>query len=86
MNTKSLLIILISYNFRNKIVIGENILAVLPVDSPSHMRSFTPLLEALIRNGHNVTVISIYSMGDGLHKQYRHVEVKTNFELEGCIT
>lgn len=80
MKIKSLLFIFsMLNNFYDKIVTGENILVVMPVCFSSHLRSFIPLVEELIRNGHNVTVFSKYPMADIQQTKYNYVEVKINY-------
>lgn len=88
MNTKGLLFIFMLNNFYNNFVAGENILVVMPICFSSHLRLFIPLMDELIRNGHNVTVISQHPMVDNLlQAKYNHVVVKTKYcEIQGYVT
>lgn len=87
MNLKSLLLIIMLNNFFNNFVTGENILVVMPICFSSHLRVFIPLVDELIRNGHNVTVISNHPMSKDLQAKYTHVEVKANIcQMQGNVT
>lgn len=73
-----LFIFMLTHIFFEKFVTCENILVVMPMCWSSHLRSFIPLVEELIRDGHNVTMISKFPLAHELHTKYNHVEVKTN--------
>lgn len=81
MNIKGLLFMWILHEFHNKVATGKDILVVMPTCFSSHVRSFIPLVEELIKNGHNLTVISKYPMADIQQLKYNHVEVKTTYCL-----
>lgn len=53
----------------------SNILAFLPTEGKSHFFGFKPLLETLVNRGHNVTLVSPFSL-DRTKLPYRFVEVE----------
>lgn len=53
----------------------SNILAFLPTEGKSHFFGFKPLLETLVNRGHNVTLVSPFSL-DRAKLPYRFVEVE----------
>jgi glucuronosyltransferase len=50
-------------------------LAFLPTEAKSHFFGFKPLLEALVNRGHNVTLVSPFSL-DRAKLPYRYVKVE----------
>lgn len=86
MNAKVLLSILLLNNFY-KIVRGENILVMMPVCYSSHLRPLIPLVEELIRNGHNVTMVSVVPVADDFQTKYKYVAVKPDYcQSKGYFT
>jgi len=72
MNSIVLIIgILISVNSS----LSSNILAFLPSKARSHYGAFEPLLKELAEKGHNVTVLSPFSMKNP-PPSYHHIQVE----------
>lgn len=61
----------------------RNILAFLPTETRSHFNGFKSLLEALVARGHNLTLVSPYSLGPNTSIPYRHVRVEVRNPAEG---
>lgn len=65
----------------------SNILAFLPTETRSHFNGFKPLLETLVARGHNLTLVSPFSLSsvtdDGLPLLYTHVQVEINNKVSG---
>jgi len=55
--------------------LSSNILAFLPSKAPSHYRAFEPLLKELAVRGHNVTVLSPFTMKNP-PLSYHHIKVE----------
>ncbi|KAF5302668.1 hypothetical protein FQA39_LY19052 [Lamprigera yunnana] len=57
-----------------------NILGIFPHTGKSHFNIFEPLMKALVRKGHNVTVISHFPQKDVL-KNYEDISLKGTFPI-----
>ncbi|XP_050423758.1 UDP-glycosyltransferase UGT4-like [Adelges cooleyi] len=56
---------------------ASNILAFLPTETHSHFNGFKPLLRELVKRGHNLTLVSPFSLGNDL--LYTHIEVEKHY-------
>lgn len=64
-----------------------NILVFLPAEIKSHFNGFKPLLEALVARGHNLTLVSPFTLGStnkgGPPLSYTHVPVEITAKGSG---
>ncbi|CAG7719565.1 unnamed protein product [Allacma fusca] len=58
MKSSSVITILVTLTISSNFVLSENILAVLPISTKSHRNVVEPLIQALAKRGHTLTVIS----------------------------
>ncbi|XP_025193262.1 UDP-glucuronosyltransferase 2C1-like isoform X2 [Melanaphis sacchari] len=59
-----------------------NILAFLPAETKSHFMGFQPLLETLVTRGHNLTLVSPFSLSSSL-PHYTHIKVEVTENVAG---
>ena len=53
-----------------------DILAVVPLSFASHFKSFQPLFEEIVEQGHNVTLISTFPLSGRLQAKYKWMDVR----------
>lgn len=62
-----------------KIIDSANILVVIPVPAHSHLKSFQPLWEELVKRGHNLTLIAGHKLSNKFQYNYTFMDLKPYF-------
>lgn len=62
-----------------KIIDSANILVVIPVPAHSHLKSFQPLWEELVKRGHNLTLIAGHKLSNEFQYNYTFMDLKPYF-------
>lgn len=72
-----LLTILAVWNcFHVESLLASNILSVFPLPYFSHFKTFQPLLEEIVGRGHNLTLLSSFSLDDSFQSNYTLINLE----------
>lgn len=77
------LVILTTTTMNRHHVNCENILIFMPLPARSHFKSFQPLFEELVKQGHNLTLVSGHSLSDNCQGKYEHININHLFPKLG---
>ncbi|XP_050524846.1 UDP-glycosyltransferase UGT5-like [Daktulosphaira vitifoliae] len=70
------IIFVVGYGLSSVNVQASNILAFLPSETQSHFFGFTPLLKELVKKGHNLTLVSPYSLNNEFRNKYNYIHLE----------